>query len=235
MQAIILAGGLGSRLGNIVKDTPKPFLKVDENPFVLKIVERLVSQGIKDIIFCLGYKPQKIINFFGDGSKWGIKVSYIIEDRLMGTAGAIRGAFEKISESNVIVLNGDSFCYFDIPNLFDQHHLNNADATLSVLKTNNPEEYGLILFNENMKVHKFLEKSKEYKNKINYINAGVYILKKSLIKKIDSTKSVSLEKDFFPMILDMNIYAFILKDFFFIDIGTPNSLKKADFIFNKKK
>ena len=164
MQAIILAGGIGSRLGFLVKNTPKPFLKVNNIPFVFKIVERLIKQGVKKIIFCLSYKPQKIINFFGDGSKWGIKVSYIIEDRLMGTAGAIRGAFEKISESNVIVLNGDSFCYFDIPNLFDQHHLNNADATLSVLKTNNPEEYGLILFNENMKVHKFLEKSKEYKN-----------------------------------------------------------------------
>lgn len=82
MQAIILAGGIGSRLGNIVKDTPKPFLKINNNPFVLKIVERLIDQGIKKIIFCLGHKPKKIIDFFGDGSNWGIQISYVIEKSL---------------------------------------------------------------------------------------------------------------------------------------------------------
>jgi NDP-sugar pyrophosphorylase family protein len=233
MQAIILAGGIGSRLGNIVKDTPKPFLKVNGNPFILKIVERLVSQGIKDIIFCLGYKPQKIIDFFGDGSRWGIKVSYVIEDKLMGTAGAIRGTYKKISKSSVIVLNGDSFCYFDIPNLFKKHRLNNADATLSVIRTDKVEKYGLILFNKNMKINEFIEKPKENKKKINYINAGVYIIKKNLIKKIDNTKPVSLEKDFFPKILNRNLQVFILKNKKFIDIGTPNSFKKANFFFTK--
>jgi len=233
MQAIILAGGLGSRLGNLVKDTPKPFLKVNGNPFILKIVERLISQGIKDIIFCLGYKPKKIIDFFGNGSKWGIKVSYVIENKLMGTAGAIRGAYKKITKLNAIVLNGDSFCYFDIPNLLKQHYLNNADATLSVLRTNNPKKYGLVVFNENMKINRFIEKTNKYKKKINYINAGVYVIKKNLIKRINDTRPVSLEKDFFPKILDRNIQAFIIKNNKFIDIGTRNSLKKVIFFFNK--
>ena len=234
MQAIILAGGLGSRLGSIVKNTPKPFLKVNKSPFILRIVERLIAQGIKEIIFCLGYKPQKIINFFGDGSSWGIKFSYVIEDRLMGTAGAVRGAYEKIFGSSIIVLNGDSFCYFDIPSLFEQHRLNNADATFSVLKTNNPEKYGIVLFDKNMKVYNFLEKSKDYKNKANYINAGVYILKKKLIKKIDKTKPVSLEKDFFPNNLHKNLQALVVDNKRFIDIGSLKSLNKADFFFNKK-
>jgi len=233
MQAIILAGGLGSRLGNLVKDTPKPFLKVNGNPFILKIVERLISQGIKDIIFCLGYKPKKIIDFFGNGSKWGIKVSYVIENKLMGTAGAIRGAYKKITKLNAIVLNGDSFCYFDIPNLLKQHYLNNADATLSVLRTNNPKKYGLVVFNENMKINRFIEKTNKYKKKINYINAGVYVIKKNLIKRINDTSPVSLEKDFFPTILDKNMQAFIIKNNKFIDIGTRNSLKKVIFFFNK--
>ena len=99
MQAIILAGGKGSRLGSIVKDTPKPLLKINNSPFVLKIVERMIDQGVKSIIFCLGYKSQKIINFFGNGSKWGIKISYEIEKKLMGTAGALRAAYRKISKS----------------------------------------------------------------------------------------------------------------------------------------
>ena len=233
MQAIILAGGIGSRLGILVKNTPKPFLKVNNNPFVLKIVERLISQNVKKIIFCLSYKPQKIINFFGDGSKWGIKISYIIEKKPMGTAGAIRGAYSKISELNVIILNGDSFCYFDVPELLTQHKLNNADATISVLRTDKPERYGLILFEKNLKIKKFVEKPKNSKNKINYINSGVYIMRKKIIKKIDHSKPLSLEKDFFPKNLSMNIQAYILKNKNFIDIGTPKSLKKADFFFNK--
>lgn len=234
MQAIILAGGIGSRLGNIVKDTPKPFLKVNKNPFVLKLVKRLISQGIKDIIFCLGYKPQKIIDFFGNGSKWRIKVSYVIEDKLMGTAGAIRGAYKKISSSNVVILNGDSFCYFEIPSLLKHHLLNKADATLSVLKINKPAKYGLVLFNEKKKVIKFYEKPKNLKKKLYYINAGVYLIKKKLIKNIDKNKPLSLEKNFFPKILiEKNIQAFILKKNEFIDIGTPKSFRNADFFFNK--
>ena len=186
MQAIILAGGIGSRLGDIVKNTPKPFLKVNNNPFVLKIVERLINQGVNNIIFCLGYKPQKIVNFFGDGSKWGIEISYVIEDRLMGTAGAIRGAYKKISEFNVIILNGDSFCYFDIPNLVKQHHLNSADITISVLGTDNPERYGLISFNKNMKIDKFVEKTKDYQKKeFGVVKNQLNVAKKQLRKTQD--------------------------------------------------
>jgi mannose-1-phosphate guanylyltransferase len=151
----------------------------------------------------------------------------------MGTAGAIRGAYKKITKLNAIVLNGDSFCYFDIPNLLKQHYLNNADATLSVLRTNNPKKYGLVVFNENMKINRFIEKTNKYKKKINYINAGVYVIKKNLIKRINDTSPVSLEKDFFPKILDKNIQAFIIKNNKFIDIGTRNSLKKVIFFFNK--
>jgi len=233
MQAIILAGGSGSRLGNLVKNTPKPFLLVNKKPFVLKIVERLTNQGVKKIIFCLGHKPKKIVDFFSDGSKWGVEISYVIEDKLMGTAGAVRGAYKNISQSNVIILNGDSFCYFDIPNLVKQHQLNRADITISVLETSNPNRYGLVSFNKKMKISKFIEKNKNYEDKNYFINAGVYVIKKSLIKKINENKPESLEKDFFPSFLDKNMQAFVIKNKKFIDIGTPESLEKADFFFNK--
>jgi len=233
MQAIILAGGSGSRLGNLVKNTPKPFLLVNKKPFVLKIVERLTNQGVKKIIFCLGHKPKKIVDFFSDGSKWGVEISYVIEDKLMGTAGAVRGAYKNISQSNVIISNGDSFCYFDIPNLVKQHQLNRADITISVLETSNPNRYGLVSFNKKMKISKFIEKNKNYEDKNYFINAGVYVIKKSLIKKINENKPESLEKDFFPSFLDKNMQAFVIKNKKFIDIGTPESLEKADFFFNK--
>lgn len=232
MEAMILAGGLGNRLGKIVKNTPKPLLLVNGRPFIQKIVERLIDQGVNHIIFCLSYKAQKIRNFFGDGSMWGIRFSYVIEDKPMGTAGAIAGAFKKINGLNIIILNGDSFCYFDIQNLSKQHRLKNADATLSVLKVDKPQEYGLVLFDKEMRVNKFIEKSKISENKLNYINAGVYILKTTLIKKISNCKPMSLEKEFFPKILHKNIQAFILKSNKFIDIGTPISYKYSDAFFN---
>ena len=231
MQAIILAGGLGSRLGTLVKNVPKPLLKVNNKPFVLKIVERLINQGIDNIIFCLGYKSQKLLNFFGDGSKWGISFSYVVENKLMGTAGAVRGAYEEISETNVFVLNGDSFCYFDIPKLLTQHVSSNADITLTVLKVDDPARYGVISFDKHRKVNKFIEKNMFNKNNANYINAGVYVIKKQLIKKIDKKNPISFEKDFIPNNLDKNIRAFILKNDKFIDIGTPNSYNNADAFF----
>ena len=188
MQAIILAGGLGSRLGSLVTNVPKPLLKVNDKPFILKIVERLINQGINNIIFCLGYKSQKFIDFFGDGSDLGIQFSYVVEKRLMGTAGAIRGAYDKIYETDVLVLNGDSFCYFDIPKLFKHHLSNNADTTLTVLKVDKPDRYGLVLFDEYMKINKFVEKNILHKKKVNHINAGIYVIKKRLIKKINLYK-----------------------------------------------
>ena len=101
------------------------------------------------------------------------------------------------------------------------------------MKIDKIENYGLVIFDKNMKVYKFIEKSNNYENTINYINAGVYVIKKELIQKIDPSKPTSLEKDFFPKIIDMNIQAFILGSNQFIDIGTPNSLKKANNFFNK--
>lgn len=230
MQAIILAGGIGSRLGDLVKDSPKPFLTVGGNPFLLKIVERLIENDIKDIIFCLGYKPEQIIKYFGNGSIWNINISYVIEDKLMGTAGAIRGAYESIIHDDVIVLNGDSFCFFNINDLINHHINNKAIATLTVLKTENPDRYGLVEFDDNNQITNFIEKGIPNSNTC-YINAGIYVLKRLLIQDINVKIPVSLEIDFFPSKIGQNMQAFILNDNRFIDIGTPESLKDAEFFF----
>jgi len=230
MQALILAGGLGTRLGDFVKDDPKPFLTVDGNPFILKIVERLIQQNVTDIVFCLGYKANKIFDYFGDGSTWNVNISYVIENSLKGTAGAIRGALHKITHSDVVVVNGDSFCFFDLKGLMACHYLHNAAATLSVLQADDPERYGIVEFNEQGRIKSFVEKGK-IQSQTAYINAGVYILNKSIILEIDSERPVSLEKEIFPANLDKKMYAFRLNDNRFIDIGTPESLILANTFF----
>ena len=230
MQALILAGGLGTRLGDFVKDDPKPFLTVDGNPFILKIVERLIQQNVTDIVFCLGYKANKIFDYFGDGSTWNVNISYVIENSLKGTAGAIRGALHKITHSDVVVVNGDSFCFFDLKGLMACHYLHNAAATLSVLQADDPERYGIVEFKEQGRIKSFVEKGK-IQSQTAYINAGVYILNKSIILEIDSERPVSLEKEIFPANLDKKMYAFRLNDNRFIDIGTPESLILANTFF----
>lgn len=230
MQALILAGGLGTRLGDLVKDKPKPLLEVDGNPFILKIVQRLIQQNVTDIVFCLGYKANKILDYFQDGSSWNINISYVIENSLKGTAGAIRGALHKMTHSDVVVVNGDSFCFFDLKGLISCHVKYDAVATLTVLRALNPERYGLVKFNDQGRITSFLEKG-VIDNHNAYINAGVYIINKSLIFEIDSERPVSLEKDIFPAHLDKSIYAFPLNDTRFIDIGTPESFIQAKTFF----
>jgi NDP-sugar pyrophosphorylase family protein len=234
MQALILAGGMGTRLGNFVKDDPKPLLNVNGRPFVLNIVERLISQGITEIIFCLGYKAKKIIEYFGDGSELKIKISYVLEDNLKGTAGAIRGALKNIDNNEIIVLNGDSFCFFDLEGLMNFHYSKKAIATLTAIKIDNPDRYGLIDFNKNGKIKNFKEKEKgKVGNKPSFINAGVYILNKEIISEINYDANTSLEQDVLPCYIDNNLYVFLLDNNRFIDIGTPKSLCHAGKFFSK--
>jgi NDP-sugar pyrophosphorylase family protein len=232
LQALILAGGIGSRLGALVEHSPKPFLSVGGNPFLQKIVERLINQGITDVIFCLGYKPTKIMDFFGDGSKWEMRFSYVLEENLMGTGGAIRGALHLIDGPDILVLNGDSFCYFDVYGIMKRHVESQSKATLTLLTVEEPDRFGLVEFNDKNEIVSFVEKD-ETNRVTSFINAGVYVLSKQLIIDINPSKPISLEKEIFTSYLNDPMYSFVLNDNRFIDIGTPESLAVAERFFEK--
>jgi len=233
LQALILAGGTGSRLGALVEHSPKPFLSVGGNPFLQKIVERLINQGITDVIFCLGYKPKKIMDFFGDGSKWEMRFSYVLEENLMGTGGAIRGALQLIDGPDILVLNGDSFCYFDVYGIMKRHVESQSKATLTLLTVEEPDRFGLVEFNDKNEIVSFVEKD-ELNKVTSFINAGVYVLSKQLIMHIDPSKPISLEKEIFMSYLNDRMYSFVLNDNRFIDIGTPESLSVAERFFDER-
>ena len=232
LQALVLAGGMGSRLGALVKHSPKPFLSVGGNPFLQKIVERLINQGITHVIFCLGYKPEKIMDFFGDGSKWEMRFSYVLEKKLMGTGGTIRGAVHLIDGPDILVLNGDSFCYFDVYGIMKRHVESQSKATLTLLSVEEPNRFGLVEFNEKNEIVSFVEKDETY-SVTSFINAGVYVLSKQLIMDINPSKPISLEKEIFTSYLNGPMYSFVLNDNRFIDIGTPESLAVAERFFEK--
>lgn len=232
MQALVLAGGLGSRLGSRVKEFPKPFLAVDGKPFLIKIIERLRDQGVTDLIMCVGYKAEKIISFFGNGASFGINISYSIEKELLGTAGAILNASNLIYHQNVIVLNGDSFCHFDIPQLMKSHVEKRSSVTLALVQVDDSARYGIVRFDGDKRVVSFEEK-RDQRSGVAYINAGVYVLDASLISSIPAGQPVSLEREVFPLNISNSMHAVILEDNRFIDIGTPASLDSAEAFFGK--
>lgn len=233
IQALILAGGLGSRLGERVKNSPKPLLTVDGKPFLIKIIERLADQGVADCIICVGYKAEKIIDFFGDGSAYGISISYSREKGLLGTGGAVLNALHLINHEDVVVMNGDSFCYFDIPKLMKSHREKRSTATLALVKVSNASRFGVVKVDSSNKVVSFDEKNSQRMGAA-YINAGVYVLGKSFISSISPGRPVSLERDVFPANVSRNMHGFLLSDNRFIDIGTPAALDSAGFFFREE-
>ena len=197
----------------------------------MKIVDRLVSQGISEIIFCIGYKAEKVVEFFGDGRNLGIDISYSVEKQLMGTGGAIRNAAHLINYEDVIVLNGDSFCYFDIDQLLQSQGSTESAATLALVRAEDSGRFGSVVLDEAKRIISFEEKTAS--NRFSgLINAGVYVLSRRLLMGIEPDTVVSLERDIFPRAINDGMYAVLLEDARFIDIGTPESFASANWFFD---
>lgn len=202
-QAVILAGGLGTRLKPITETIPKPLVEIDGKPFLEHLLIHLKNSGIEQIILCVGYLGEKIEDYFGDGSRLGLKIRYSYERELLGTAGAIKNAERLIETENFIVLNGDTYTQLDFNALLNYHHSLDLPITMTVAPASNPLEQELVeiiegkiisFYRRNTLVHKeFLKKEQ-----ITRINAGVYVFNKSILKLIPSNEKVSLEKEIFP-------------------------------------
>ena len=239
MQALILAGGKGTRLRPLTVYTPKPMVPVVNRPFLLYQIEVLRNAGIEDITLSLSYQPDKIEHILGNGSDFGVNLRYITEPTPMGTGGAYKFAAEAVRETT-IVFNGDILTNLDIGNLVDFHHSKGAKATITLVPVADPSRYGLVDVDKKNKVVRFIEKppaDELAKLKIDTINAGVYVLEPSILDIIAEHTNRSFEYDVFPDILkrELRFFGFILKEEYWLDIGTPASYLKAhhDFLDGK--
>jgi len=151
---------------------------------------------------------------------------------LKGTGGAIREAINLIRDKDIIVLNGDSFCYFDIRSLTKWHIQKKSIATLTLLKVTDPDRFGIVSLDENNYITRFREKDTMFRGS-SYINAGVYVLNERLVSDIDPSKPISLEIEVLPKYIKSGMQGFLLDDDRFIDIGTPESLEVANFFFDE--
>ena len=241
MQALILAGGKGTRLRPLTVYTPKPIVPVLNKPFLLYQIEILRRAGIKDITLSLSYQPDKIEHLLGDGSDWGVNLRFVTEPSPMGTGGAYKFAADSIRETT-IVFNGDILTDLDISEVVRLHKEKNAEATLTLVPVENPSAYGLVETDEKGNVLQFREKPKPEevaaltgKN----INAGIYVLEPTILDLIPKGENCSFEYNVFPDILSVHkpFFAFIMKDNYWRDIGTPASYLEVhhDFLSGKIK
>jgi mannose-1-phosphate guanylyltransferase len=230
MQALILAGGKGTRLRPLTVYTPKPMVPVANRPLLLYQIDTLKAAGVTDITLSLSYQPDKIENVLGNGLDQGVSLRYITEPNPLGTGGAYKYALDS-SRETTIVFNGDIITNLDVSKLIDFHRAKGAAATLALVTVQDPSRYGLAVLDDESRIQTFIEKPTpaQAATSGNLINAGVYILEPEILTLIAKDASRSFEYDVFPEILEkgMPFFGYVMADYW-LDIGTPANYLKAN-------
>jgi len=233
MQAIILCGGFGTRLSKMVNDRQKTMADISGKPFLYYTISNLKKQGIKDIILCTGHMAEGIKDYFKDGKDFGVTIQYSHEDKPLGTAGAIKNA-ENLIKEDFIVLNGDAF--FDINfDEFINFSKKKKSTVIALKRVEDTSRYGVVNFDEDLRIINFTEKPGSEGKKSGFINGGIYLLKKETLKEIPKDKKVSIEREIFPrLIKNKKVFAFT-SDNYFIDIGLPETYQEFISHIKEKK
>lgn len=227
LTAVVLAGGLGTRLRSVVADRPKVMAEIHQRPFLSYIFDQLVAARLRHVVVCTGYLGTQVNSCFGD-SYGPLRIMYSQESSPLGTGGALRLALPLLESEPVLVLNGDSFCDADLLEFGKLHLERGASATLVLTKMNNTERFGRVRIDAGGAVTGFEEKSNA--TGPGWINAGVYLLNHDLLQTIPASGAVSLEREIFPKWIGRGLYGYASNGRF-LDIGTPESFAAAEEFF----
>ena len=222
-EAIILAGGLGTRLRSAVPDLPKCMAPVNGKPFICYVINYLQQQGVSKFILSLGYKHEVITEFIKKEYSH-LDVEYSIEEEPLGTGGAIRYACLKTNDENVIATNGDTLFKADITKVLGFHAMCGADCTLSLKPMKNFDRYGVVELNKDYSIASF--KEKQYYDE-GLINGGLYILNTRKFLAEYLPLKFSFEKDYLEELFTKRRMYGVVQDEYFIDIGIPEDYEKA--------
>ncbi|HET9569500.1 MAG TPA: NDP-sugar synthase [Vicinamibacterales bacterium] len=222
MKAILLAGGKGTRLRPLTIHTPKPIVPIFNRAFLHYQLDLLKQvPEIDEVILSLNYQPRRIEEVFGDGADLGIKIRYVVEPVPLGTAGAIKYAGDKLTES-VVVFNGDVMTQLDLAAVIRMHRERQARATIVLTPVDNPSAYGLVETDGQSNIKRFIEKPKPEEITTNHINAGIYVLEPDTFDRIPSEVPWSIERSYFPSLIERNeTFVAYIYNGYWIDIGTP--------------
>lgn len=228
-EAIILAGGLGTRLRSVVKDIPKPMANINGKPFLEYILLYLKSKGILKVILAVSYKWEIIRNYFGKEYE-GLEIVYSIEHTPFGTGGAIKKAIDFVEFADICILNGDTFFNVDLKKFFEFHKNKDSILSIALKKMENIERYGTVEINNENRITAFYEK--QYKRD-GLINGGIYLLNKDFLLSLNLPNKFSFEKDLLEMYYKIYPFYGLPFDSYFIDIGVPGDYEKAKRDFQK--
>jgi D-glycero-alpha-D-manno-heptose 1-phosphate guanylyltransferase len=221
--AIILAGGLGTRLQSVVKNLPKSMADIAGKPFLEYQLNYLETQKIKNIVFSVGYKYEPIQIFFGNRFK-GLKINYAVEKEPLGTGGAVMNALNLCNEDSVFIINGDTFFPILLEDLFYKHCEKKSAISLSLKEMQNLDRYGIVNINGDNAITGFEEKRfREH----GLINGGIYLADVNVLNSLKLPEKFSLEKDLFEkQVNNISLYGFPFMQYF-IDIGIPDDYARA--------
>jgi mannose-1-phosphate guanylyltransferase len=227
MQAIVLVGGEGTRLRPLTTTIPKPALTLVDRPFLAYMVEWLGSHGVTEVVLACGFLPDQLREALGDEDWAGVRLSYVTEPEPRGTAGAFRFAADSLGdrlESRFLALNGDVLTDLDLTALLRSHQEREARASLALYPVEDSSVYGLVHCEEDGAVRAFLEKTGEQSP--GEINAGAYVLERSVLDLIPAGREVSIEREVFPRLVGEGLHGLAL-DGYWMDIGTPDRYLQA--------
>lgn len=223
ISAAVLVGGLGTRLQAVVSDRPKVMAAINGRPFLTYILDQINDAGLKDVILCVGYMGKYIEAEMGQTYR-KLTLRYSYEHEPLGTGGALRNAQGLINSDTILIMNGDSYCQYNLGKYLSFHEKNNTSASILLTFVGDTSRYGAVKINDHNHVLAFEEKGSF--TGPGWINAGIYLMDRTTISGIPAKSFVSLEREIFPSLIEKELYGF-MNDGLFLDIGTPDDFAKA--------
>ena len=221
-RVILMVGGLGTRLRPLTQDTPKPMLKVGNKPILQTIVEKFAEYGFVNITMCVNFNASIIRDYFGDGKEFGVNIDYVLEQKRMGTAGALSLLKERPSEP-FFVMNGDLLTNVNFEHIFNYHMLNKATATMCVREYDYEVPYGVVKMNDN----KIIEIAEKPVQKF-FVSAGIYMLSPEILDLIPKNEFYDMPALFEKLIkLSKNVISFPIREYW-LDIGRMEEYQRAN-------
>ena len=219
MQALILAGGEGTRLRPLTTTVPKPVVPLVDRPFMAFMLEWLRGHGVDDVVMSCGFLAAGVRNVLGDGSAYGIRLRYVEEPRPLGTGGALKFA-ESMLDERFLMLNGDVLSDIDVSAQVAQHERTGAAATLALTPVEDPSNYGLVRLAADGQVTEFVEKPAPDQIDTSNISAGCYVLERPVLDLLEAGRPASIERDVFPRLVGDGLFGHVAQGYW-LDIGTP--------------
>jgi len=229
VDAVVLAGGLGTRIAGVLGSTPKVLAPIQGSTFLDLLMVRLSQAGIRHVVLALGHLGEAVTRHLETSVRHGMTIDCAIEPKPLGTAGALRFTLGRLRSDPVLVLNGDSVAEVDLPGAVSEHRQSGCEASLVCVEVDDARRYGRVVVAADGTVERFIEKDPAAAGRA-LINAGIYCFSRAALDRLAKTEGPSLERDFLEKLPRSALHAIVRRGAF-IDIGTPESLAGAGDFF----